>query len=38
MIKNVNMYDLKNIPVEKQKEYLMYLVSYGVYKSDDKYI
>ena len=38
MTKSVNMYDLKNIPVEKQKEYLMYLVSYGVYKSDDKYI
>lgn len=38
MIKSVNMYDLKNISIEKQKEYLMYLVSYGVYKSDDKYI
>ena len=38
MIKSVNMYDLKNISIEKQKEYLMCLVSYGVYKSDDKYI
>ena len=38
MIKNVNMYDLKNIPVEKQKEYVMYLISYGVYKNNDKYV
>lgn len=38
MIKNVNMYDLKNISVEKQKEYFMYLISYGVYKNNDKYV
>lgn len=32
------MYDLNHVSVEKQKEYFTYLISYGVYKGDDKYV
>lgn len=38
MTKSVNMYDLNFIPVERQKEYFMYLISYGVYKNNNKYV